>query len=269
MTKLAQSSAGRILLHFLAMVGSGNIRFHFAGIVRELDAVAAARAQMRERLLDLWMTFLTSPVRKSELGESKSLSTVLRPGDVLLTEGTTRAAIFIKLVTGSSWSHVAMYVGPLADGDDPPCIVEADIEQGVRTIRLSELEAVHVRVLRPIGLSEVHRLALAEWLLARIGSGYDMAHAWALCRGLLRARVPARRRPLPGAVKASATQFICSNLLASAFAMVGLSILPEAALAHSLSGADYRNVIPADFERAQAFEVVEWPHTFHQPPQGD
>jgi len=124
-------------------------------------------------------------------------------------------------------------------------------------IRLSELNALHVRVLRPLGLSDIHRLALAEWTLARIGSEYDLAHAWALCRSLLRVRLPPRLRPMPGAVTGSATQFICSNLLASAFAMVGLSIAPEAALASSIAGADHRNVVPADFERAPVFEVIK------------
>jgi Permuted papain-like amidase enzyme, YaeF/YiiX, C92 family len=260
MNNLAQSGAGRIFLHVLAMMRGGNVRFHVAGMVRELDAIAAARARMRERLLDLWMTFLTHPrkARHSTVAaESQLRSAHLRPGDVLLTEGNTRAALLIKYVTGSTWSHVAMYVGPLEDGDDPRCIVEADIEEGVRSIRLSELNALNVRVLRPAGLSDIHRLALAEWTLARIGSGYDLPHAWALFRSLLRARLPSRLRPLPGAVTGSATQFICSNLLASAFAMVGLSIAPEAALASSMTQADHRNVIPADFERAPVFEVVK------------
>jgi hypothetical protein len=35
------------------------------------------------------------------------------------------------------------------------CVVEADIAAGVRSIRLSELNALHVRVLRPIGLNDM------------------------------------------------------------------------------------------------------------------
>lgn len=254
----APSRARRILIHLLAVLRGGNVRIHVAGIVRQLDAIAAARARARERLLGLWITFLTRPLKSARsTGAGESLSAVLRPGDVLLTEGNTRAAVLIKYITGSAWSHVAMYVGPLEEGNDPPCVVEADIEEGVRLIRLSELNALHVRVLRPVGLSDIHRLALAEWTLARIGSEYDLAHAWALCRSLLRVRLPSRLRPMPGEVTGSATQFICSNLLASAFAVVGLSIAPEAALASSIAESDHRNVIPADFERAPLFEVIK------------
>ena len=36
MTTLARFSAGRILLHLLAMFGDGCVRFHVAGIMREM-----------------------------------------------------------------------------------------------------------------------------------------------------------------------------------------------------------------------------------------
>ncbi len=44
-------------------------------------------------------------------------------------------------------------------------------------------------------------------------------------------RLPSRLRPLPRRGDGQRHAIICSNLLASAFAMVGLSILPEAAVA--------------------------------------
>ena len=55
-----------------------------------------------------------------------ALSARLRAGDVLLTEGNTRAAALVRCVTRSPWAHVSIYVGPLEAGDDPRCIVEAD-----------------------------------------------------------------------------------------------------------------------------------------------
>jgi len=42
MTTLARFSVGRILLHLLAMLGDRCVRFHAAGIMRELPSVAAA-----------------------------------------------------------------------------------------------------------------------------------------------------------------------------------------------------------------------------------
>src|SRR5207244_11357527 len=107
-------------------------------------------------------------------------------GDVLPSDGDTRLAAPVKRFTRSTWSHVSMYVGPLEEGPDPLCIVEADIAAGVRSIRLSELKALQVRVLRPIGLNDMDRRRLADWVVNRIGGEYDLAHAWALGRYLLR-----------------------------------------------------------------------------------
>jgi hypothetical protein len=52
MVTLARFSVGRILLHLLAMFGDRCLRFHVAGIMREIAAVAAAPAllaRMRSR----------------------------------------------------------------------------------------------------------------------------------------------------------------------------------------------------------------------------
>ena len=87
----------------------------------------------------------------------QSLAAILDPGDVLLSDSNTRVAALVKRITQSPWSHVSMYVGPLEEGPDPPCIVEADIAAGVRSMRLSELKALQVRVLRPIGLNDSDR----------------------------------------------------------------------------------------------------------------
>jgi len=167
---------------------------------------------------------------------------MLHHGDVLLTEGNTRVAALVKRITQSTWSHVSIYVGPLEKGPDPLCIVEADIAAGVRPVRLSELKGLHVRVLRPTGLDEKDRSRLAEWVVSRIGGEYDLAHAWALARKLL--RLPARLPPRPTLAE-SATRFICSSLVAHAFALIGTPILPV-----------HRYLTPGDFESAPLFEVV-------------
>ena len=86
-------------------------------------------------LWDAFLRFLTTPIRRAAPAAAEhieSLAGVLCRGDVLLSEGNTRVSILIKRLTGSPWSHVSMYVGPLDDGHDPRCIVEADITAGVR-----------------------------------------------------------------------------------------------------------------------------------------
>jgi hypothetical protein len=216
-------------------------------------------ARMRARFLAALGVFLTQPVKgysPATTADPASLAALLRNGDVLLTEGNTRAAALIKRLTRSPWSHVSMYVGPLEEGPDPRCIVEADIVAGVRSIRLSELKGLNVRVLRAVALNDTDRGRLAEWVVSRIGGEYDLKHAWVLARSFL--RLPPKRDlpPASNGIAESASRFICSSLLANAFALVGLPILPAHTAVAAVSAADHRYVIPGDFERAPAFEVV-------------
>jgi hypothetical protein len=230
--------------------------------VKALRWVAAGPrllVRCRDRLAEALLLYLTQPIEHRGAAPntgSGSLEGILRRGDVLLTEGNTRAAQLVKRVTRSSWSHVSMYVGPLEDGHDPLCIVEADVAAGVRSIRLSELNALQVRVLRPIGLDCTDRTRLAEWVVSRVGSEYDLAHAWLLGRkNLLRLPLRPSLHPHATIVAHTATRFICCSLLTHAFALVGTPISP-ADRSSPTAAADHRSVLPDDFERASVFEVI-------------
>jgi hypothetical protein len=150
-----------------------------------------------------------------------------------------------------------MYVGALEDASDPLCVVEAHIAGGVRAIRLSELDARRICVLRPVGLDDTDRSRLVEFVLRYIGSEYDFAHAWLLARSLLLRRWWARLRSVPTTMGRSATRFICSGLIAQAFTLIGHSILPAGG---TVSDREAYNtfLVPADFERASVFAIV-WP----------
>ena len=50
---------------------------------------------------------------------STALRAILRPADVLLVEGNNHISGVIKYLTQSSWSHSALYVGPMADAATP------------------------------------------------------------------------------------------------------------------------------------------------------
>lgn len=215
-------------------------------------------SRMRARLYTVFAAYLTRPLKRGRLATPKelpSLSPVLRNGDVLLTEGNTRAASLVKRLTRSTWSHVSMYVGPLEEGPDPLCIVEADLAAGVRAIRISELEMMNVRVLRPVRLGDADRGRLAAWVVSRIGGEYDLGHAWRLARSFLPVAPKASLAPAPAATAEDATRFICSTLLGCAFAVVG-SPIPPIGTPSAVSAPDYRYVIPSDFETASGFEVV-------------
>ena len=262
MATLARFSVGRILLHLLAMLGDRCVRFHVAGIMREIAPVAAAPAllaRIRTRLIDGLVRYLTRPIKHCTLtttADPRSLAGMLDRGDVLLSEGNTRVAALVKRITGSPWSHVSMYVGPLDDSSDPPCIVEADMAEGVRSIRLSELDALRVRVLRPTILDDIDRCRLADWVVSRIGSEYDLKHALVLGRALLRLSLPTRLQSSPCTTANSATRFICCSLLAHAFAVVGCPISPAQMRISLPAAADHRNLTPGDFEHASVFEVI-------------
>jgi hypothetical protein len=204
-------------------------------------------ARATSLFIDALAHYLAQPVRHHSPASADplSLAAVLLRGDVLLTEGNTRAAALVRRITRSTWSHVSMYVGPLEDGPDPRCVVEADVAAGVRAVRLSEFKGQRIRVLRPTGLGETERRRLADWVVSRIGNPYDLAHAWMLARRFLRLPQPSLSPSAPSAMAQSATRFICSSLLAQAFLLVGYPIAP-----------DHSYVIPRDFESASAFEPL-------------
>ena len=200
------------------------------------------------------------------------LARVLVPGDVILVAGNTRFASLVRLLTQSTWSHVAMFVGPLEQAPDPPCIVEADVEQGVRTIRLSELRGMTSRVLRATGLAARERSGVARRVLARVGQRYDVDCALELMCSLWSVRrrdAWLRRDPAP---RASADRAICSTLLAHAFEEADYPILPgDAHRAAIASGApsESRVYTPRDFDLSPSFAVVstaEPPHPATPPP---
>ncbi len=225
-----------------------------------ISALSALLEHARARVIRALTLYLAKPFEEFSMlptVDRQALAAVLRCGDVLLSAGNTRCAELVKRLTRSTWSHVSMYVGPLEDGPDPLCIVEADIADGVRAIRLSDLDACRISVLRPVRLDDTERARLAESVLRHIGSEYDLAHAWLLARSLFVRRWWARLRSVPTTMGRSATRFICSSLIAEAFALIGHSILSAGGTA-SDPEARQHSLVPADFERASVFAIV-WP----------
>lgn len=213
--------------------------------------------RLRDRFVGALAMYLAQPVRQGAAGAgAQGLAATLQPGDVLLTNGNTRAAALVRRITRSQWSHVAMYVGPLEPGPDPRCAVEADVAAGVRAVPLSEFNGHQVRVLRPRGLSDAARRRLAEWVVGRIGQGYDLRHAWALAAKLLHLPLISRLATAPSAMAQSASKFICSTLLAQAFLLAGHPIRPIQLAALDTAAHGHRYVTPRDFESATFFEVI-------------
>jgi len=187
------------------------------------------------------------------------LARALAPGDVILVEGNTRFASLVRVLTQSTWSHVAMFVGPLESTPDPVCLVEADVERGVRTLPLSELRGMNARAVRARGLDAHACAEVCRRVLARVGQMYDVDCAVELARSLWSIRRgQSRGRPDPEPV-VTAERAICSTLLAQAFEAVGHPILPAVAQDRS-APPRARVYTPRDFDLSPFFAVVPAPY---------
>ena len=183
--------------------------------------------------LNAWITeVLSRPIQGFEPPTAYSvdqLGAVLQPGDVLLVEGNLRISSVIKYITQSTWSHVALYVGPQpgAGGDDAPVLVEAELAKGVILSPLSKYVNFHTRICRPIGLRPEDRERVVAHALARVGQGYDLKNVIDLARERLSRRsvAAAVKRGLRALGSGNPTLTICSTLIAQAFQTVRFPIL--------------------------------------------
>jgi hypothetical protein len=198
-----------------------------------------------------------------------ALRACLRPGDVLLVEGDNRIAGVIKYLTQSTWSHAALYVGPIGDRStedgEPLVLVEAHIGQGVIGAPLSKYFPYHTRVCRPTGLTEEDRARVCAYAAERIGFDYDLKNIIDLMRYLLPLPVPQRwRRRMMALGSGHPTRIICSALIAQSFECVRYPILPkitkvqnESARREILEIRHSSLYAPRDFDISPYFEVVK------------
>lgn len=203
------------------------------------------------------------------------LPRTLRPGDVLLVEGSSRISVAIKYLTQSSWSHSALCIAPPdpnADPDhEPAVLLEADVAEGVRLVPLRKYLPLHVRICRPVGLSTSEINAVIHHAMARVGHRYDTRHIVDLARYLLPLPpVPTRwRRRLLALGSGDPTRAICSSLIAEAFHNAGYPILPSIGVleaADADSSADTREILhlrhhslftPRDFDVSPYFAIIK------------
>ena len=150
-----------------------------------------------------------------------ALRDTLRPGDVLLVEGKGRISGGIKYLTQSTWSHAALYVGPLADAvsdGEPHVLIEANIDEGVVSAPLSKYLHCQTRICRPVGLSKADCGKVCRYASERLGLGYDFKNVVDLMRYLFPWPVTQRwHRRTIALGSGDASGIICSSLIAQAF----------------------------------------------------
>lgn len=216
--------------------------------------------------------YLEKPARGYEPftpSEADALREILRPGDVLLVEGNNHISGVIKYLTQSTWSHAALYVGPIgdrvSDKGEPLVLVEANLGEGVVAAPLSKYIRYHTRICRPVGLTDDDRARVCNYAAERIGFDYDLKNITDLLRYLLPLPVPQRwRRRMMALGSGDPTRIICSALIAQAFENVRFPILPivnragsEAAAEEILEIRHSSLYAPRDFDISPYFEVVK------------
>ena len=145
--------------------------------------------------------YLEKPVQGYEPftpSDPDALRATLQPGDVLLVEGNNHISGVIKYLTQSTWSHAALYVGPIGDrateDGEALVLVEANIGHGVVAAPLSKYARFHTRICRPTQLDEDDRIRVCAYAAERIGFDYDLKNIIDLMRYLLPLPVPQRWR---------------------------------------------------------------------------
>jgi hypothetical protein len=225
------------------------------------DRVGRVLAHYLEKPADGYEPFTPS--------DPDSLRATLLPGDVLLVEGNNHISGVIKYLTQSTWSHAALYVGPIGDRateeGEPLVLVEANIGEGVVAAPLSKYARFHTRICRPTGLTEDDRARVCAYAGERIGFDYDLKNIIDLLRYLLPLPVPQRwRRRMMSLGSGHPTRIICSALIAQAFENVRYPILPK--VARSASETAWQDILeirhsslyaPRDFDISPYFEVVK------------
>ena len=198
-----------------------------------------------------------------------ALRGTLQPGDVLLVEGNNHVSGIIKYLTQSTWSHAALYVGPIGErtnrDGEPLVLVEANLGEGVVGAPLSKYQHFHTRICRPVGLTEADCARVCTYAAERIGFDYDVKNILDLLRLLMPMPVPQRwRRRMMALGSGHPTRIICSALIAQAFESVRYPILPrittvesEAARQEILEIRHSSLYAPRDFDISPYFMLVK------------
>jgi hypothetical protein len=228
---------------------------------RVLDRVGQMMARYLEKPVSGYEPFTPS--------DPNALAASLRPGDVLLVEGNSHVSGVIKYLTQSTWSHAALYVGPLegrtnADGE-AHTLIEAELGIGVDSAPLSKYSRFHTRVCRPVGLTADDCEKVCTYAVERIGLDYDLKHITDLMKYLMPLPIPTRWRRRALALGSSdQTRIICSALIAQAFESVRYPILPKVTRMESrvarremLEIRHHSLYTPRDFDISPYFSVVK------------
>jgi hypothetical protein len=227
------------------------------------------------------------PLPHTPLSDFERLKHEIKACDVVLVEGRSRVSEVIKLITQSSWSHAALYVGRLQDvadpvlrdtlgahfegGPDTQMIIESELGLGTVVRPLSIYEREHLRICRPRGLGYGDSQAVIAHAIGQLGTAYNVRQIFDLARFLFPWFIMPRRwrSSLFSAHPGKSTETVCSTMIAEAFGHVQFPILP---LVKRIEGdrvqlfrRNPKLCTPRDFDYSPYFDIVKYPFLdFHR-----
>jgi len=238
---------------------------------------------LRQRLAEWISGWLVKegPPPLTPLCDFNRLSFELRPGDIVLVEGRNRVSEVIKLVTQSSWTHAALYIGRIHDiqnaqtrsriaayyDGDPTdqLLIEAVLDKGTVITTLQNYHLDHLRICRPTGLDPLDAQRVIDFSAKRLGADYDIRQLLDLARFLFPwSFLPRRwRSSLFQHNAGGPTRTVCSHLLAEAFSNVDFPILPFIDRRENgevrFFKRNPRLFTPKDFDYSPYFDIVKYP----------
>jgi hypothetical protein len=199
------------------------------------------------------------------------LQSALRPGDVLLVEGSMKVSAAIKYLTQSTWSHAALYVGETGQFSvqgEPLVLAEVEMDVGCVLSPLSKYGAFGTRICRPQALDREGCAVVVDYVLERLGTQYDLKNILDLMRWLIPIpwAPPSWRRRMIALGSGDPTRAICSTLIAQAFEAARYPVLPTVEYAQAMDEEDFEEILhirhhslymPRDFDISPYFAVVK------------
>lgn len=235
-----------------------------------------------------WLTHDIDPPRAIPLSDFDRISYEIRFCDVILVEGRSRISRIIRAVTLSPWTHAVLYIGRLANIEDPELrelvranyqgndsdqlILEAVLGKGTVISPLSIYNNEHLRICRARALARKDANSIVEFALKHLGSEYNVRHLFDLARfifpwGLLPRRW---RSTLFNHNAKEPTKQVCSAMIAEAFYSVKFPVLPLIRKLENgkieLIPRNHRLYTPSDFDYSPYFEIIKYPY-FELPEQ--
>jgi hypothetical protein len=231
--------------------------------------------------LTKWLT-KESEIVGPPLCDFERIRVELRPCDVLLIEGRSRVSNVIKTITQSPWTHTALYIGRIAELEDPAIrahiskfhegdpndqlIIEALLGKGTIIAPLSTYGREHIRICRPRGLARTDAQEVIAYAARHLGFDYDLRHMLDLARFMFPYGILPRRwrSSLFQHNAGTPTRTLCSSLIAASFASVFFPIVPVVRRDENgqvrFHKRNFRLCTPRDFDYSPYFDIIKYPY---------